>query len=149
MINHSLVTADLMNLLETRLTWPIPESNNANISTYNITFCVTVSETDSACVPDSEMTAILEASDVEDRVSDMASATIQVSLNARIRVTIIAVNMIGMGPVPDVDFFFLSFTTGECVRACVHVHACVRACLHVCVYLMCMCMVNMLFHPSS
>ena len=107
MVNHTLVTATALNLLQTRLSWPEPEDNNAAITAYMITFCTTV---DDDCLPNTLTTVMV---DNVAAVDGMVTSIIEADPNRRIRVKIVAVNAIGDGPAPEEFFFFNTSTSGE------------------------------------
>lgn len=101
MINHTQVQYTLLNLLKTRLKWPVPEDNNAEITGYSITFCETFSGDE---CPPSVMDSVLSVSNTR---------IIRATPASRMRVEIAAINEIGKGYIPDQPFFFNTYTAGE------------------------------------
>ena len=112
MVNHSLVEHELINLAQVLLTWPRAEPNNSPITMYRVTWCV-VSSREEMCAEESTSMQLIPGTPVEGR-EDFLDSVIKISVvDSMIRVMIVAINDIGMGPEPSEAFFFDTFTASE------------------------------------
>ena len=102
-VNHTTVVRILVSLTSVRLTWVHPEENNAQITSYNITYCP--SANNGLCV-DQPPTII--------RVPTMQPTAVLIDLVPlrRYRVYIQAENEVGLGPQPVQPYFFDSADEG-------------------------------------
>ena len=105
-VDNATVRSENLNLRNTRLTWEAPENNNAPITTYWVTSCISFTDsTNDTCIGQTTIA-----------VKDPAVPTISltdISPQRRYRITIRAENAAGMGPESQ-PYFFDSATPGRC-----------------------------------
>lgn len=109
MVNRTLVTNSVMNLLRVVLTWLSPNDNNSPITMYNISYCELGGDITSQCV----MPDILLPARCNFSLSIMATAVCEFPVNSNLSVQILAVNSVGMGPALNPPVTLSTATPGE------------------------------------
>ena len=95
-VDINTVVRTLVSLSSVRLTWTQPEENNANITSYNITYCPTANNGE--CVAQAPTTISVTANGSSAVLTELTPVR-------RYRVYIRAVNVAGMGPESQPYFF--------------------------------------------
>ena len=97
-VDNATVRSENLSLRRTRLTWDAPEDNNARITNYWITYCITIIDsTNDTCVGQTTIS-------VRDPTVSMVEFT-DINPLRRYRVTIQAENIAGRGPESQPYFF--------------------------------------------
>ncbi len=122
-IDLGMLRSTVMNLLQIVLTWRRPDSNNADIRSYTLSYCHQLGG--NTCIPpvtllanSSQLTAGTRGTDSENNISYVLPHV--ADLNTNINVTIVANNRVGMGTSINGPAAVPVATTGiVCVCVCV------------------------------
>ena len=101
-VNILNITTTLVSLNHIRINWTAPASNNAPITSYNVTYCI--ADPITMNTTDSEISAVVTTTSV-----DVAPMT----LNRMYRVSFVATNSAGRSP--PTYYFMNATTSSECV----------------------------------
>ena len=106
-VDNTTVRSENLSLRRTRLTWEAPEDNNAPITNYWITYCISITASINDTCVRSTTIPIFDSSE-----KPMVDLT-DINPERRYRITIWAENAAGMGP-ESPPYFFDSASAGGC-----------------------------------
>ena len=111
-INHSMLTTSVVSLLSVRLTWPLPRSNNAPITSYSLEFCETGRGSLTCTINSPPLDVATDMTIINNEMVSYLWLS-GVVFNSGFSLTVQAVNALGMGAALDNPAHVLTATPGE------------------------------------